>query len=100
MRRLLTLALTALLSVSLTGCLGTLVQAPTPVARAKITTRVHLLASPTQIEAHNCTKGLGEVFTFVPLWGVVVGVLTLGIVVPTTTSYACVTGDAPAPQVN
>ncbi len=100
MRRLLTLALTALLSVSLTGCLGTLVQAPTPVDRAKITTRAHLLAAPTQIEAHNCTKGLGEVFTFVPLWGVVVGVLTLGIVVPMTTSYACVTGDAPAAQVN
>ncbi len=90
MRRLFTLALTALLSVPLTGCLGTLVHAPTPVAQRTITTRAHLLAAPTRIEAHNCTKGLGEVFTYVPLWGVVVGILTLGIVVPMTTNYACV----------
>ncbi len=90
MRRLFSLALTALLSVPLTGCLGTLVHAPTPVARGTITTRAHLLAAPTRIEAHNCTKGRGEVFTYVPLWGVAVGILTLGIVVPMTTSYACV----------
>ncbi len=90
MRRLFTLALTALLSVPLTGCLGTLVHAPTGVTQAKITTRVHLLAAPTRIDAHNCTKGLGEVFTYVPLWGAVVGILTLGIVVPMTTTYACV----------
>ena len=90
MRRLFTLALTALLSVPLTGCLGTLVQAPTPVAQSKITTQAHILAAPTLIDAQNCTKGLGEVFTFVPLWGAVVGVLTLGIIVPMTTKYSCV----------
>ena len=90
MRRLFTLALAALLSVPLTGCLGTLVHAPTSVTQAKITTRAHLLAAPTRIEAQNCTKGMGEVYTFVPLWGVAVGILTLGIVVPMTTSYACV----------
>ena len=90
MRRLIPLALTALLSVPLTGCLGTLVHAPTSVTQATITTRAHLLAAPTRIDAHNCTKGLAEVFTYVPLWGVAVGILTLGIVVPMTTSYACV----------
>ncbi len=90
MRRLFTLALTALLSVPLTGCLGTLVHAPTPVARGTITTRAHLLAAPTRIDAHNCTKVLGDVFTYVPLLGVEVGILTLGIVVPMTTSFACV----------
>ena len=90
MRRLFTLALTALLSVLLTGCLGTLVQAPTPVAQSRITTQAHLLTAPTQIDAHNCTQGLGEVFTFVPLWGAAVGILTLGIVVPMTTKYSCV----------
>ena len=90
MRRLIPLALSAVLSVPLTGCLGTLVHAPTSVTQATITTRAHLLAAPTRIDAHNCTKGLGEVFTYVPLWGVAVGILTLGIVVPMTTSYACV----------
>ncbi len=90
MRRLIPLALSAVLSVPLTGCLGTLVHAPTSVTQATITTRAHLLAAPTRIDAHNCTKGLGEVFTYVPLWGVAVGILTLGIIVPMTTSYACV----------
>ncbi len=90
MQRLVILALTVLLSVPTTGCLGTLVHAPTGVTRGNQTTRVHLLAAPTRIDAHTCAKGLGEVFTFVPLWGVVVGILTIGIIVPMTTTYACV----------
>jgi hypothetical protein len=32
---------------------------------------------------------LKQVATFVPLWGVAVGILTLGIVVPVTTVYTC-----------
>ncbi len=89
MHRLFTLALVALLMVSLSGCLGTLVQAPTRSTRHYTTTRAHLLAAPTNLDAHNCKQGLAEVFTYVPLWGVAVGILTFGIVVPMTTKYSC-----------
>ncbi len=93
MRRVFTVTLAALLVVSLSGCLGTLVHSPTRQSKHHSTTRAHLLAAPTQIDAHNCPKGLAETFTYVPLWGVAVGILTLGIIVPMTTNYACV----PAP---
>jgi hypothetical protein len=75
---------------SLTGCLGTLVRAPTREGVVADTTRVHLLAAPTRIEATPCQDGLAMVFTYVPLWGVAVGILTFGILVPFTTEYSCV----------
>ncbi len=89
MQRLLTLTLAALVMVSLTGCLGTLVQSPIRPSKPQVTTRVHLLAAPTRIDAHTCPGGLAEVFTYVPLWGVAVGILTIGIIVPMTTTYSC-----------
>jgi hypothetical protein len=89
MRRLFRSTLTALLIVALSGCLGTLVQSPTRQSRSHSTTRVHLLAAPTRIDAHVCPSGLSEVFTFVPLWGIAVGILTFGIVVPMATVYSC-----------
>jgi hypothetical protein len=92
MRRFFSLTLAAWLTLTLTGCLGTLVQAPTRSSKQHITTRVHLVAAPTHIDAHVCPKGMSEVFTYVPLWGVAVGILTIGIVVPMTTVYSCVPG--------
>ena len=78
------------LVVSTSGCLGTMVQSPTAANRPFTTTRIHILAAPTQIDAHDCKNGLAETFTYVPLWGLVVGVLTIGILVPMTTSFSCV----------
>ena len=89
MRRLFRLTLTGLLIVALSGCLGTLVQTPTRQSRSHQTTRVHLLAAPTRIDAHVCSSGISETFTYVPLWGIAVGILTFGIVVPMTTIYSC-----------
>lgn len=86
MRRFFTFLLAAILT---TACLGTLVRAPTPPGLVHSTTRAHLLAAPTKINANVCPNGLAEVFTYVPVWGVVVGILTFGILVPTTTNYAC-----------
>jgi hypothetical protein len=88
-RRLFTLVFAGFLTASLSGCLGTLVQSPTAPSKPFRTTQIHLLAAPTRIDAHSCPGGLAEVFTFVPLWGIAVGILTIGIVVPMTTTYSC-----------
>lgn len=90
MRKTRALVLAILAIVPLTGCLGTLVQTPTAQGRQHATMRAHLLAAPAHIDAHACTHGISEVFTFVPLWGVAVGVLTVGILVPMSTHYSCV----------
>jgi hypothetical protein len=67
-----------------------MVQSPTAAGKPFTTTRIHILAAPTQINAHMCEKGIAETFTYVPLWGLVVGILTIGILVPKTTSFSCV----------
>ncbi len=90
MLRLVNLALVIVMMVPLNGCLGTIVHSPTPASRSHDTTRIHILAAPTSIDAFSCKNGLAETFTYVPLWGVAVGVLTLGILVPMTTIYSCV----------
>jgi len=89
-RRLFKGFLAVLMMVPLSGCLGTMVQSPTAAGRPNTTTRVHIIWAPTSIDAHMCPNGLSETFTYVPLWGVVVGVLTFSILVPMTTSYSCV----------
>ncbi len=48
--------------------------------------------SPAVIDAEACRNGLAKVQTWVPLWGIAVGILTFGILVPTTTAYSCVRG--------
>jgi len=50
---------------------------------------VHLIGSSTEISARDCKNGLQQVSTFVPLWGVAVGILTIGIIVPMTTVFTC-----------
>lgn len=90
MRRVFATPLVIALAVSLTGCLGTLVETPSAAGRPIQTTHIHLLAAPFRIDAHVCPKGVAKAATFVPLWGVAVGILTLGIVVPKTTVYHCV----------
>jgi hypothetical protein len=74
---------------SLTGCLGTIVKAPTPAGASYSDTRVHIIGSSTELDARDCRGGLQEVSTFVPLWGLVVGYLTIGILVPMTTVFTC-----------
>ena len=53
-------------------------------------TDARIIAAPAVIPAGDCTEGLAQVSTYVPLWGVAVGILTIGIIVPITTSYRCV----------
>lgn len=77
------------LIVSLSGCLGTVVQAPTGPGASYGDTRAHLIGSSTQVDARDCKSGLQQVSVFVPLWGVAVGILTLGILVPMTTVFTC-----------
>lgn len=92
MRRALPFALAIVLTVSSTGCLGTFVETPTRPGPVMKTTRIHLLAAPFRIDAHTCEKGLSQTATHVPVWGVVVGILTFGIIVPKTVAYECVEG--------
>ncbi len=89
MRRFFTLALSVALLVAQAGCLGTMVRSPGAKGQSITTTRAHIIAAPTQIDAINCPNGLSQTFTFVPLWGVAVGILTIGIIVPMTTEYSC-----------
>ena len=49
------------LIVSLTGCLGTIVQAPTPQGASYGDTRAHLIGSSTEIDARDCKSGLQQV---------------------------------------
>jgi hypothetical protein len=89
MPRLVRSLVAASLSFSLGGCLGTIVKAPTPEGASYGDTRIHIIGSPTEIDARDCRGGLQQVSTFVPLWGVAVGILTFGILVPTTTVFTC-----------
>ena len=90
MRRLFSACLAIVITVSLSGCFGTMIKTPAAAGNPFVTTQVHILAFPTQVDAHMCNHGIAESLTYVPLWGLVVGVLTIGIVVPTTTSWSCV----------
>jgi hypothetical protein len=71
------------------GCLGTIVEAPTGKGASHGDTRAHLIGSSTAVDAATCHSGLQEVAVFVPLWGVAVGILTFGILVPMRTTYTC-----------
>ena len=87
-RRLRLFAALALL-VSQSACLGTIVKAPVPHGESYGDTRAHLIGSSTSVEARDCKRGIGQVEVFVPLWGVAVGILTFGIVVPMSTVVTC-----------
>jgi hypothetical protein len=78
------------LSLSLTGCLGTIVTTPTRGGRTYGSTEAHLILAPAAIDARDCPRGLHEVAVSVPLWGVAVGILTFGILVPMNTTFTCV----------
>ena len=85
------IALFAAASFALTGCLGVAIEAPTASERqAFATLRWHVIASPTAIDASACKNGLSQVTTYVPVWGLVIGFFTLGILVPQWTTIACV----------
>ncbi len=77
------------LALSLTGCLGTIVDAPTGKGKTYGKTTPHLILAPTLIDAQDCPSGLQQVTVSVPLWGVAVGILTIGILVPMNTTFTC-----------
>ena len=81
-----------LLAFVMTGCLGTVLETPAKRGRPIGGNHVHILASPVRIDAHVCENGIARTSTFVPVWGVVVGILTIGIAVPKATFYECVEG--------
>ncbi len=89
MRRFLARVLSIVIIVSLTGCLATVVQSPRRGGLDRSTTRAHIIALPIMINAPECTRGLANVRSWVPLWGLAVGILTFGIIVPVTTAYSC-----------
>lgn len=80
------------LTTPLAACLGTAVEAPPPSepGPAYQTLRWHLLAAPTLIRADACQNGLAQFTTYVPPWGLAIGILSFGIVVPQWTVLACV----------
>ena len=90
-RRLVALGLVAALAGSLSGCLGTEVVSPrqSQPGPAFQTLRWHIIAAPTVIRANNCRNGLAEFRTYVPPWGLAIGILTFGIVVPQWTILEC-----------
>ena len=83
--------LVVLLALPLGGCLGTAVEAPprSEPGPSYQTLRWHLLAAPTVIRADMCVHGLAEYTTYVPPWGLAIGILTIGIVVPQWTILSC-----------
>lgn len=89
------LLLAAVLALSASGCLGTSVESPARArpSAAYATLRWHLIAAPNVIDASECRRGVADVFTYVPPWGLAIGILTLGIVVPQWTVYSCAAGD-------
>jgi hypothetical protein len=95
---LLPLLLSGLLLISQSGCLGTAIESPARSSRSYSRFQIHLLAAPTLIRADVCKNGLADITTYVPLWGLAVGILTLGIVVPARTVYSCVAA-APRPPM-
>jgi len=89
MRRIALTLLALALSLSLSGCLGTIVTAPVGGNRTYKSTDAHIILLPSAVNAGDCSKGMKEVTVSVPLWGVAVGILTFGIVVPMDTTVTC-----------
>ncbi len=90
MRRFIRTLMAAALIVSMSGCLGTVIQSPKRGGQRHSTTTARIIAAPRMIDATHCREGMAQVETFVPIWGLVVGILTFGILVPITSSYTCV----------
>ena len=90
MQRVLSFLSVGVFLLSLTGCLGTVVDAGTPQGSSFGTTSVRIVAAPRAVDARQCRLGMSTVTTSVPIWGVAVGVLTFGILVPITTTFNCV----------
>ncbi len=88
-KRAFALLLCSALVISTSGCLGTSIDAPTRQGSSHDTLRIHVLAAPATVHANACSRGLADVTTYVPLWGLAVGILTLGILVPQWTLYSC-----------
>ena len=82
----------ALVLILATGCLGTVVESPRRQGKPITTTKIHIIAAPIGIDAHVCERGIAAASSFIPIWGVAVGILTFGILVPKTIVYNCVQG--------
>jgi hypothetical protein len=82
-------------SLTLAGCLGTFIETPPRerAAPAYQTLRWHLVAAPHRVKADMCENGLAKLATYVPPWGLAIGILTFGIVVPQWTVFSCAEGN-------
>lgn len=88
-RALVAVVLTASLT---TGCLGTILESPTTDApQTYWDLRWHIIAAPTLVEAKACGFGVSKSMTYIPIWGIAIGVFTFGILVPQWTGFSCVT---------
>ena len=87
--------LAAGLALLLSGCFATMVESParSQSSPAYKTLTWHLLAAPHVINASQCRHGVAEALTYVPPWGLAVGILTIGIAVPQWTIMSCVVPD-------
>lgn len=94
MKRIFTLFVCVAFATSLTGCLGTEIESPAGAQPGPSyqTLRWHIVALPTVVSAGDCKNGMADVSTYVPLWGLVIGVLTWGILVPQWTTLSCASG--------
>jgi len=79
-----------------TGCIANSIQSQArSIGGTKQRMNVTLLwgLKPTVVQATECRNGVAESVTFVPIWGVVVGWFTIGLILPTNTLYSCARGN-------
>jgi hypothetical protein len=95
MKRILTLFVCVAFAAPLSGCLGTSIDSPagSQAGPSYQTLRWHVVAAPTVVQARDCKNGMSEVNTYVPPWGLAIGILTWGIIVPQWTIFSCASGE-------
>ena len=94
-RSLARVLLAVLAIVAQSACLGTVIETPARASRSYSKLQIHVIAAPSVLRAEHCELGISDIFNYVPLWGLAVGILTFGILVPARTVYSCV---APSPS--
>jgi hypothetical protein len=81
----------ALLAVTGSGCLPAVVSSPAPRSRvsedATGVSWFHI--TPVTHNAEECIYGIDRVSTYVPAWGALISMVTLGIATPITIEYKC-----------
>jgi hypothetical protein len=89
------LVVSAVLMCALSGCYRMSVRSSAiPAGPMNHDSGVNLMWGlvPTESKAPECKAGFSRVDVYWPWWGVLVRVVTLGIVAPTRTDYVCAQG--------